>query len=124
MIDFQQKKKINKIIHSRVFFFVFFIIIIFLGRSTYDIYQRQQLSATNYTGVKKNYDSIKERKEMLESEIERLKTDIGVEEEIRGKFNVAKPGETVVTIISGSSSVSTDSSKNNGFWNKIWDVFR
>lgn len=124
MIDFQQKKKINKIMHSKVFFFVFLIIIIFLGRSTYDIYKRQQLSATNYAGVKKNYDGIKERKEMLESEIERLKTDTGVEEEIRSKFNVAKPGETVVTIIDGSSSTSTDSTQKTGFWATVLGVFR
>ena len=124
MIDFQQKKQFKKIIHSKVFFLVFLIIIIFLGRSTYDIYQRQKLSATNYTGVKKNYDSIKERKDMLESEIDRLKTDTGIEEEIRGKFNVAKPGETVVTIVDSTSTSAGSGSVKRGFWSGFWGIFK
>lgn len=123
MIDFQQKKQFKKIIYSKVFFVVFLILIIFLGRSTYDIYKRQNLSATNYSGVKKNYDGVKERKDMLEFEIERLKTDVGVEEEIRSKFNVAKPGETVVTIIAGKGTSTDASNEKSSFWSSFWGMF-
>ncbi len=65
------------------------------------------------------------RKDMLNSEIGRLKTDNGVEEEIRSKFNVAKPGETVVVVINGSSSTSSqNSSGNKGFWASFWSIFK
>ena len=60
---------------------------------------------------------------MLESEIGRLKTDYGTEEEIRSKFNVAKPGETVVMVINNSSSSNTNNSKES-FWSRLLDKIR
>jgi cell division protein FtsB len=124
MIDFQQKRHIKNIIYSKVSFIILFVLVIFLGRATYDIYKKSRLSSGNYVEVKRDYESLQARKEMLESEISRLKTDNGIEEEIRGKFNVAKPGETVVTIISGSSSTSTDTNTNKGFWSNFWEMFK
>lgn len=125
MIDFQQKRRVNKIIYSKVFFVILFILVFFLGRATYNIYQKYKISSDNYVGVKRDYESLKARKDMLDSEINRLKTDSGIEEEIRGKFNVAKPGETVVIVINGSSSTSTDSnSLKGGFWSRFWGMFK
>lgn len=125
MTDFQQKKQFKKILYSKFSLAILLILVIFLGKSTYDIYQKYRLSSEDYIGVKRDYDSLKSRKEMLDSEINRLKTDTGIEEEIRSKFNVAKPGETVVTIINGSSSVTLDaSSSNKGFWSSFWGIFK
>ena len=75
--------------------------------------------------VTREYESLKSRKDMLESEINRLKTDGGIEEEIRGKFNVAKPGETVVTVINSSGSIPTNvNNLKKGFWSNLWNVFK
>ena len=124
MIDFQQKKKINKIIHSKVFFVIFLIIIIFLGRSTYDIFTRYELSKNNYLSVKKDYDNLKTREEMLNNEIERLKTESGIEEEIRGRFSVAKPGEIVVTVVDANSTTTGKDRLNTGLWQKFMELFQ
>lgn len=124
MIDFQQKRKINKIIYSKVSFVILLIVVVLLGKSTWDIYQKSRLSSNNYNETKKEYDSLKARKEMLDSEINRLNTDSGIEEEIRSKFNVAKPGETVVVVINSTSSTSTN--KNNlvkNIWN-LWGIIK
>ena len=125
MIDFQQKRKINKIIYSKVSFVILFILVIFIGKATWDIFKKYMISSENYSTVKKDYDNLKLRKEMLESEINRLKTDGGMEEEIRGKFNVAKPGETVVVVIDSSSSTSTNQNNiKNNFWLDFWNMFK
>ena len=119
MKNFQQKKQFKKIIYSKISFVVLFILVFFLGKATFNIYQKSKLSSDNYNEIKKNYESLRNRKDMLESEINKLKTDNGIEEEIRSKFNVAKSGETVVRIINSSSSTSTN--KNNSkksFWPK------
>ncbi len=125
MIDFQQKRQIKSVVYSKVFFILFFVLVFFLSKATYNIYQKSKLSSDNYFTVKKDYDSLKVRKEMLESEINRLKTDSGIEEEIRGKFNVAKPGETVVVVINSSGSTSVDTSNTSkGFWASFWGIFK
>jgi len=121
MVDFQQKKNIRKVMYSRITIFIFFIIVIFLVREVYDIYKKERMSAKSVASVEENYNDLKNRQNMLKSEIERLNTDKGIEEEIRSKFSVAKPGETVVVVIDSSSSTSTDSeSVEKGFWNKIF----
>lgn len=50
-----------------------------------------------------------QRKEKLVSNIEYLKTDDGVESEIRNKFRLVKQGESVAVIINDEAS----STKNN-----------
>ena len=121
MVDFQQKKNIRKVMYSRITIFIFFIIVIFLVREVYDIYKKERMSAKSVATVEENYNDLKNRQNMLKSEIERLNTGKGIEEEIRSKFSVAKPGETVVVVIDSSSSTSTDSeSVEKGFWNKIF----
>ena len=120
MFDFQQKRKIKKVIYSRITIFILLIVVILLARSTYQIFKKERLSSASYSEVKKEYDSLKGRQTMLDSEIARLKTENGVEEEIRSKFSVAKPGETVVVIVDSSSSSSTD---NNELTASVWSRF-
>ncbi len=125
MIDFQQKRKFNKFLYSKVTLVILFILVIILAKATYSIYQKYKISSDSYAVVKKDYDSLKDRNNMLNSEINRLKTDTGIEEEIRSKFNVAKPGETVVVVINGSSSTSTDdNTQNKGFWANFLSIFK
>ncbi len=71
MIDFQQKRQIKTILYSKISFLILLILVIFLGRSTYDIYKKSRLSYDNYSRVKRDYDSLTVRKSMLESEINR-----------------------------------------------------
>jgi cell division protein FtsB len=124
MLDFQQKKQFNKVVYSKITFVILLILIFFLARSTYDIYKKYRMSADDYAAVKKDYDGLTVRKEMLTSEINKLNTDSGMEEEIRSKFDVAKPGETVVVVIDSTSSTSTDQNNSKGgFWSNLFGIF-
>lgn len=125
MFDYQQKKKIRKVIYSKITLAVLFVAIIILAKANYSIYKKEVLSNENYNIVKNDFDSLKERKVVLESEIKRLKTNEGVEEEIRSKFDVSKPGEIVVNVIDNSSSTLIEN-KNKGvnLWQKITNLFK
>ena len=60
----------------------------------------------------------------MKTEIERLSTERGVDEEIRTKFRVVKEGEGMIVLVD-SPDVSSTSSQNNAksFWSKILDWF-
>lgn len=125
MFDYQQKKQIKKVIYSKITLVILFIFIIILVKANYGIFKKERLSRENYKIVKEDFDSLKNRKSILESEINRLKTDEGVEEEIRLKFDVSKPGEVVVNIIDDSSSTSKESEDNKeSFWTKLIGWFK
>ena len=125
MFDFQQKKKIRKVIYSKAFLIVLLILIVVLAKATYEIYQKENLSSEDLSETQKEYDGLKTRQSMLNSEISKLKTDTGVEEEIRSKFDVAKPGETVVVVVGNNSSSTNDQNgQNKGFWQSFLGWFK
>lgn len=83
------------------------------------------MSADNYAAVLRNFNDLKTRQAMLGSQIDKLSTESGQEEEIRSKFSVAKPGEAVVMVIDGTNSASVDpSNTNTGLWQKFLGLFR
>lgn len=53
---------------------------------------------------------------------ERLKTEEGIEYEIRKKFGVARPGESVAIIVEDNST-TTATLGESGFWQKLKNFF-
>ena len=125
MLEFQQKRKFRKVLYSRISIFVLFVAVLFLARATYNIYTKEQMSADDYATVLKNYNDLNARQAMLTSQISKLGTESGQEEEIRSKFSVAKPGETVVMVIGGaSSSASSGATTGTSLWQKFLNLFK
>ena len=124
MFDYQQKKKIRKVIYSKITLVILFFLIIILIKANYGIFKKERLSNENYNIVKDDFDSLKNRRTVLESEIERMKTKEGVEEEIRSKFDVSRPGEVVVNIINDGSITKENNTKEISFWQKIFSWFK
>lgn len=56
---------------------------------------------------KSQYNDLRIKHEELNQKNSRLNTDRGVEEEIRNKFRVVKPGEELVVIVDETGTVST-----------------
>ncbi len=71
--------------------------------------------------VKKEVEDLKNRKSELEATVKRLQTEAGIEEEIRSKFPVQKPGENAVMIVEGEAkSENLTANSSLGFFQKIW----
>ncbi len=125
MIDFQQKRKIKKVFYSRFILASLFILVFFVGLQVYNIFEKQRLSKDSLLSVYEEYEGLVKRERMLISEIERLKTKDGIEEEIRNKFDVARPGEHVVVVVdSGSNSSGVDLEKNTGWLESFLNWFK
>lgn len=125
MLDFQQKKKVRKVLYSRITIFLLLVVVIFLARATYNIYSKEKISGQDYATVLKNFNDLKQRSATLSLDINNLSTENGQEEEIRDKYSVAKPGETVVVVLNSTSGTSTVSDgSNKSLWQKFLDLFR
>ena len=125
MIDFQQKRQIRKIFYSRITLVVLLIVVVFMVKQVYDIYEKEVVSKNNLDLVVKKYDGLKSREKMLSSEIDKLKTKEGLEGEIRDKFDVEKPGEqTVVIVDNADTKQSTSTSENKSVWQSIIGWFK
>jgi len=124
MMDFQQKRKVRKVLYSRVTLFLLLVAVVFLARATYHIYSTEQMSAEDYAAVLKNYTDLKARQAVLGSQITKLSTQAGQDEEIRSKFSVAKPDESVVVVIDGTDTPTAGPSQNTSLWQKFLGLFR
>ncbi len=103
MREFQAKKKeqanFNRIINSKWSLFFLCIILILLIRGNIRIF-------SNYFNVKKEYkkdieyyEGLKKREIQLNSDIEKMNTESGLDYEIRKKLDVSKEGEKVIKIM-------------------------
>ncbi len=106
MIEYQKKKKISNFIYSPISLSVLFLIFIIILRSVFNVYSKEKISKINLEKEKIEYEKMSSRKDNLLNSIDYLKTDDGVESEIRNKFRLVKEGESVTVIVNNDSMSS------------------
>lgn len=67
---------------------------------------------------------LEKQKQQLSSDIEKLKTDEGVEESIRTKFGLAREGEGVIVIVEDQNPPKTEEVSSGGFWSFFTNWFK
>lgn len=129
MKEFQEKRKFRKIIFSRFSLIVLLIILVILSISAIKVHTKSQKAVLKNQEIIQKIEELESKKRELEEKIAKLQTGSGLEEEVREKFGVKKPGEEVLTIIDKTPENDKINSEeeNRGFFDKIWgwikDVF-
>lgn len=126
MAVFQQKKKFYKIFYTRPTLVLLVVLFLIALNSTWNMYEKASLAREQKNRLEKELVDLKTRKADLEAKIANLKTERGLEEEIRGRFSVAKNGESVVVVVDPSSNEGTstqDESVLGGLWHKFFRLF-
>ena len=109
MLDFREKTQLRKIVYSKVTLVVFALILFLVARGAWGMYDKSvEASAKRDAAAKQLVDLVAREKE-LNSDIDHLSTDRGIEEEIRNRFMVAKEGENVI-IVSDPANKETPNS--------------
>lgn len=124
MRDFQQKRQIRKLMYSPRVAFILLLIFVFLARGAWGAYTKERESRLNLKKIEQDYEKSLEREKFLLGEIERLNTEEGLEEEIREKFSVTKPGEEVVLVVESEESSSNEIIEEEGFWSRFFGFFK
>jgi cell division protein FtsB len=70
-------------------------------------------------------ETLRKRQEVLDENISKLGTEEGIEASIRDKYQVAKAGEGVITIVDEQPKAedSTVATHSSGFWGFIKKIF-
>ncbi len=66
---------------------------------------------------------LKEKKAQLSTDIAKLQTESGVEENIRDKFGLAKEGEGLIVVVEDKNKAEAEEEKPGWFeslWNKLF----
>ena len=120
MLDSQQKRKVRNIAYHPVTLVVLAALVLIVLHSTWLVYQKKSASEKMKNISMARTKELRLRDNQLKSNISRLGTDVGVEEEIRSKFSVAKEKENMVILVGDTGSKESATSTEKNFWQRLW----
>lgn len=122
MPEYQQKKKRKKKpIRNKIAIFCLAIVLVLLIKGNWGLYLKERESGENVARVSKEYEDLMTRRANLQNVNEKLKTEEGVEEEIREKFQVSKDGENVMVIVDSPTNTPQIEVKKKGWFENVWE---
>lgn len=125
MIPFQERKKIRRILYSKVTIFVLFLVLVVVVRGAWSIHKKAQIALSERDIAARALIDIESRTVELEKSMARFNSEQGIEEEIRQKYTVAKEGEEVVVVVDDNHKKGKNGEvgEKKGFFQQIKDFF-
>ena len=124
--QFKSRRRAKHLFYSPMTVVVLIILIVFLARSTWSIYEKYSLSRDRLDQAESQLSALKAQEGDLSQSIARLSTASGTEAAMRTDFRIVKPGESLAVIVNTATTAPT-TTPLTGFWGKIgaWfgDVF-
>ena len=125
MKNFQAKKiPRQNYLHRGLIIVGLLIITVILAKAVWDIYFKNQLAEQNRAATARELSNLETRQAKLAFEVEKLKTDQGLDETIRNNFSVVKEGEKVITIVIGDDNEANNTTamptSTPSWWSRIW----
>ncbi|MEK7460146.1 MAG: hypothetical protein AAB628_01200 [Patescibacteria group bacterium] len=125
MIPFQERKKFRQIIYSKASIAVLLVFSVLIAHGAWKVHEKAIIAKAESGEAERTLSEMENRSKELEASLVRLKTDRGIEEEVRQKFAVARPGEEVVVIVDENSKKSKNGEalEEKSFWDSIKSFF-
>ncbi|MCK4918360.1 MAG: hypothetical protein KAS02_01060 [Candidatus Pacebacteria bacterium] len=102
----KKQKNISQMFYSWPAILILLFISLFLAKGVFNSYQEKSRSKINRVESEFIYNELKETESSILSEIESLKTEKGIEIELRDKFRLVKDGEQMAVIINTEEAVN------------------
>ena len=99
MATFEQRRDPIRVMWRRVLMFILLILVVFALRGVWGVYQKSTESYALKTEAQVKLHELKQREFELRSEISALRSQDGVEAELRERYDLAGEGEGVVVIV-------------------------
>ena len=124
MKDFQKKGKWKSVLSTKPFLLLLAIIILFFAYNTVAFIGKMNDTVRNRKIVEERVRELELTKEKLDSDINKLNTEKGVEESIREKFGLAHENEQMILIVDDNTKSSAVEVEEGGFWNLVKGWFK
>ncbi len=123
-MDFHEKRKIKRLLYSKVTLIILALLVIWLSFNVFSMYKKERDTRLRRIEQREVLDELEGREASLKEEIERLSTERGIEQEVRSKFEVGKEGEEVVIIVDNPDDEDVNKKEiEKTFWQKIFSWF-
>ena len=89
-----------------------------------NVFKKERAVNSGLERATEDLADLNERKEALENTLQGLDAERGIEEEIRKRFPLMKPGEEVIVLLDAKNpSGGAEEPSRRGFWQSILDLF-
>ena len=122
MLEFQKKKRIKSMIYSKIVLALILVVLFFFAKATADFYKKAHESKLRKERAESELIELNKRKNELQTEISRMESPVGIEQELRARFDLVKEGEETILIVDGkadASSSENETDKKGGFWGRL-----
>lgn len=119
MREFQERNKVKKRVYSKTVLFGLFLFLILITKGVFSVYAKERDSREEMERILKQKQELQVRLDTMNGHNELLKTEAGVEAEIRNKFDVVRQGEEVVVIV--DKEIPMIEADKRGVMKKFWD---
>lgn len=135
MLEFRKKTYFRKILFSRPVFLLLLVVVVYFGISVSGVYRKSRNAVLRNEALETKIREMNERNETLEANLTQLRTESGIEKELRSKFQIKKPDEEFVVIVDDLENVEfgekqkekTDQELElgkNSLFQKLWNLVR
>jgi len=97
-LEFRTKSRLRRIVYSKGMVLALLVLLFLFAEGAWGMYKKQAEATAKENISVDTLSALKAREEGLVKDINRLKSERGVEEEIRSRFMVAKEGENVMIV--------------------------
>lgn len=125
MKEFQERGKVKRKKRSKLLLLFMLLVLIFLVKGTFSAYTKERNSRIEVERVLKEKETLDKRYQVMSEQSDALKSNIGVESEIRNKFDVVKEGEGVIVIVDKDVPIIEEDKRGvlKRFWDSVRGVF-
>lgn len=125
MKEFQERSKIKRKKRSKILLLFMLLVFIFLVKGTFSAYTKERNSRIEVDRALKEKEVLDKRYQVMSEQSDALKSDIGIESEIRNKFDVVKEGEGVIVIVDKDMPIIEEDKRGvlKRFWDSVRGVF-
>jgi cell division protein FtsB len=124
MREFQERRRLKKLLHSRYAIGILIILCGFLIHAVWSVYGKYERSKEMAERAKQELAELEVREKSLTASIADLNTDLGKERVIRERFGAVKEGERLIVLVDDENMDTTlplPTSKN--LWQKFISLF-
>jgi cell division protein FtsB len=115
MRNFEKKGKLMRILESQLVLVILAGALLFSLWSLVGFWQKMNETSKKRKMAEEKVLELKEGKEKLEIDIEKLQSDRGIEEILREDFGLAREGEGVIVVVEDQNK-EAEKPESGGFW--------
>lgn len=104
-------------------FFISFAALTLLATTTWRVYVREREASEEHKFEAQALSDLEQRKTTLDENIAKLETERGIEEEVRKRFPVVKPGESEILIVVSKEDPQKETPKTH-WWETALSFIR